>query len=177
MPQPTLISRNLAGAGRFRADLLDRLTFDVVALPALRDRTGDIPLIATHFATRMTAELGRPYFAGFADDALAALEAYSWPGNVRELRNVVERSVCRMNRTEVPLTDVVIDPFPAGDQDARPAAPPAGFHEAMHEQELRMLRNALEAARFNQKRAAASLGLSYDQFRRKLRAHHLTGGR
>ena len=164
---------NLAGAGRFRADLLDRLTFDVIALPALRDRTGDIPLLAEHFATRMTAELSRPYFAGFTPDAIAALEAYSWPGNVRELRNVVERSVCRMARPDTPLNDVVIDPFPAA---PAPSAP-VGFQHTMHEQEQRMLREALEKARFNQKRAAASLGLSYDQFRRKLRAHQLTGGR
>lgn len=167
----------LAEAGRFRADLLDRLTFDVVALPALRDRPGDIPLLATHFATRMTAELGRTYFAGFAQAAIAALEAHDWPGNVRELRNVVERSVCRLSRPEQVLSEVVINPFPRHvavvSSVISPAARAGGFHAQVRHQEAQLLRQALTDARFNQKRAAASLGLSYDQFRRLLRAHGL----
>ncbi len=98
----------LAASGRFRADLLDRLAFDVVALPPLRERPEDIPLLAEHFATRMTAELGREYFAGFAPAAMDRLRAHGWPGNVRELRNVVERSVCRTERPAQPLD--VVDP-------------------------------------------------------------------
>ncbi len=109
----------LAASGRFRADLLDRLAFDVVLLPPLREREEDIPLLAEHFATRMTAELGRAFFPGFAPSALAALAGYGWPGNVRELRNVVERSVCRMTRPERRLAEVVIDPFGGGGGVAR----------------------------------------------------------
>lgn len=169
----------LAEAGRFRADLLDRLTFDVVALPALRDRPGDITLLATHFATRMTAELGRAYFAGFTPGAIAVLESHSWPGNVRELRNVVERSVCRLSRPEQALGDVVINPFPSQAEAVSAAISPArqaeSFHAQIKLQEVQVLRQALANARFNQKRAAASLGLSYDQFRRLLRAHGLQG--
>lgn len=167
----------LAGAGRFRADLLDRLTFDVVVLPALRDRPGDILLLATHFATRMTAELGRPYFAGFTPTAIAALESHNWPGNVRELRNVVERSVCRLSRPEQALSEVVIDPFPrhatAVSAVTTSAAPVGGFHAQVRLQEAQLLQQALTKARFNQKRAAVALGLSYDQFRRLLRVHGL----
>lgn len=167
----------LAEAGGFRADLLDRLTFDVVSLPALRDRPGDIQLLATHFATRMTAELGRDYFAGFAADAIAALESHGWPGNVRELRNVVERSVCRLSRPERELSEVIINPFPqrveAMSVLTTPLIPATGFRAQVRNQEAQLLRQALANARFNQKRAAASLGLSYDQFRRRLRAHGL----
>ncbi|HUN52695.1 MAG TPA: sigma 54-interacting transcriptional regulator, partial [Candidatus Sulfotelmatobacter sp.] len=75
----------LADGGRFRADLLDRLAFDVVTIPPLRERREDIPLLANHFAVAMTRELGREVFAGFGRAAEAALLAHGWPGNVREL--------------------------------------------------------------------------------------------
>ena len=173
----------LAAAGRFRADLLDRLAFDVVRLPPLRERVGDIVLLAEHFATRMTAALGREYFPGFAPAALEALAAHAWPGNVRELRNAVERSVCRAARPERKLADLVIDPFggpapPAVPVPVRvpvevPVAPPQPglLRDALAALEGRMLAEALAATRFNQRQAAARLGLGYDQFRRHLRAH------
>src|SRR3954471_9541526 len=82
-----------ARAGRFREDLLDRLAFDVLTLPPLRARSGDIALLADHFARAMAADLGWKVFPGFSEGAQAALEAYGWPGNVRELKNVVERAV------------------------------------------------------------------------------------
>jgi psp operon transcriptional activator len=182
----------LAASGRFRADLLDRLAFDVVAVPALRDRPEDIALLAEHFATRMTAELGRPYFAGFTPAAMDRLRAHDWPGNVRELRNAVERSVCRAEDPEKPLDDVVIDPFGALSPRPPPArqggeeetgalgAPPlplgegsqaSDFRTAVRRLEADLLGRALQATRFNQRRAADRLGLSYDQFRRLLKAH------
>lgn len=162
----------LAAAGKFRPDLLDRLAFDVVALPPLRERHDDVPLLADHFATRMTAELGREYFAGFSEPALAALIAHPWPGNVRELRNVVERSVCRAPAGQA-LAEVVLDPFPAIRAGATPASsavvPPSDFRSAVQAFEADLLRRALHQARFNQKRAARALGLSYDQFRHLIR--------
>src|SRR3546814_20070052 len=79
-------------AGRFRADLLDRLSFEVITLPPLRHREGDVRVLADHFGRRMAAELGWPKWPGFAANAMATMEAYQWPGNVRELRNVGERS-------------------------------------------------------------------------------------
>src|SRR5579875_1708206 len=98
----------LAAAGKFRADLLDRLAFDVVAVPPLRARKEDIPLLAEHFARRMTSELKRDFFGGFTADAMARLLAHPWPGNVRELKNVVERSLCRAERPEEPLDEIVL---------------------------------------------------------------------
>ncbi|MDQ2801734.1 MAG: phage shock protein operon transcriptional activator [Pseudomonadota bacterium] len=182
---------SLAAAGRFRADLLDRLAFDVVTLPPLRARRDDITLLAEHFATRMTAELGGAYFAGFSPAALAQLLAHKWPGNVRELRNVVERSVCRMSRPDRTLSEVIIDPFgrpwKAGERPvATPVEPkprvdaPAplsveadDFRSAVRRYEAQLLRQALEQARFNQRRAAARLGLTYDQMRHHLKRHDL----
>ena len=106
-----------AAAGRFRADLLDRLAFEVITLPPLRARREDIPLLAGHFGREMAAELACPLFPGFSDAALERLSAHDWPGNVRELRNVVERSVARAlaraepDDTLSPIDAVAIDPF------------------------------------------------------------------
>ena len=102
---------DLAAQGKFRPDLLDRLAFDVVTVPPLRSRRDDIPILADYFATRMSSELGRPFFAGFTGLALEQLENHDWPGNVRELRNVVERSVYRMSDAGKKLGEIIIDPF------------------------------------------------------------------
>jgi psp operon transcriptional activator len=103
--------RALADAGEFRADLLDRLSFDVVHLPPLRRRTGDIGELAQHFAVAMSAELGWALFPGFTDAAMARLERHDWPGNIRELKNAVERSLFRWGDQETPVDQVVVDPF------------------------------------------------------------------
>ncbi len=177
----------LARSGRFRADLLDRLAFDVVQVPPLRVRREDIVLLALHFARRMASELGRPAFPGFTRRAEAVLLAHDWPGNVRELRNVVERSVARDDRASRPLETIVLDPFripgeaaatPIEPTVAAPSLPGAGgdFLAATRAYEARLLRDALAASRFNQKRAAASLGLTYYQFRHHLRVHGLLAG-
>ncbi len=97
--------------GRFRADLLDRLSFEVVTLPPLRARQGDIPLLAEHFARRMAVELDWPNWPGFTSRAMSALESFHWPGNVRELRNAVERAVYRHEDPERPIDDITFDPF------------------------------------------------------------------
>jgi psp operon transcriptional activator len=100
-----------ADLGRFRADLLDRLSFEVITLPPLRVRQGDIPLLAEHFARRMAVELEWPNWPGFAPEAMSAFETHDWPGNVRELRNVVERAVYRHEDPERPITEITFDPF------------------------------------------------------------------
>jgi psp operon transcriptional activator len=101
---------SMAAAGRFRADLLDRLAFDVITLPPLRHRREDIAVVAEHVALRMTKELGRDVFPGFTERAMATLMHYDWPGNVRELRNVVERAVYRASADQ-PVDEVTLDPF------------------------------------------------------------------
>lgn len=97
--------------GKFRADLLDRLSFEVITLPPLRAREGDIQLLADHFGRRMAVELDWPNWPGFSPRALAKLEAYPWPGNVRELRNVVERAVYRHEDPERAIDEIVFNPF------------------------------------------------------------------
>lgn len=107
--------------GLFRADLLDRLAFDVVQLPPLRERQSDIMLLATQFAIQMCRELGLPLFPGFSERAAMALQNYRWPGNIRELKNVVERSVYRHGSSERELDNIIINPF-RQQQTAPPAA-------------------------------------------------------
>jgi psp operon transcriptional activator len=179
--------RRLADEGRFRADLLDRLSFDVVHLPPLRHRLSDVPELAHHFAVQMCAELGWDLFPGFTDSAAMKLLKHSWPGNVRELKNVVERSVSRWPDPTSPLGEVVIDPFdsPFGDwgeptptsrvPDQKPTTTgsPVRFARAVADFEKRLLRQALDANDNHQGRTAKSLGLSYDQLRGLLRKHRL----
>ncbi|BDX05723.1 phage shock protein operon transcriptional activator [Planctobacterium marinum] len=101
----------LAENGEFRADLLDRLAFDVITLPPLRERREDILVLAEHFAINMIREMELELFSGFTEKAKRVLLDYDWPGNIRELKNVVERSVYRTNNPYVPVHDIIIDPF------------------------------------------------------------------
>ncbi|MEP7316473.1 MAG: phage shock protein operon transcriptional activator [Sphingomicrobium sp.] len=116
----------LVEQGNFRADLLDRLSFEVVTLPPLRVRKGDIPLLAEHFGRRMAVELDWPNWPGFSEAAARALDSYNWPGNVRELRNVVERAVYRHEDPERSIEQIQFDPF------SSPWAPAALATEAAH---------------------------------------------
>jgi len=182
----------LAQEGRFRADLLDRLAFDVVNVPPLRARPEDILELAQHFAVSFTAELKRPYFPGFSERAVDALLAWPWPGNVRELKNAVERSIYRASDPERPIDQVHFDPFApahapaaataarrkaneAGAEDAAPpfSSLPLDFRALVGEFEQRLLARALDAADGNRRVAAESLELSYDQLRGLLRKHKL----
>jgi psp operon transcriptional activator len=181
-----------AQAGRFREDLLDRLAFDVLTLPPLRARTGDVALLADHFARAMAADLGWSAFPGFSAGAQASLEAYAWPGNVRELKNVVERAVAS-SADEAPIDAIVFDPFespfrprpqnsapqpsvsdPSLTAPAKASSPlPSNFKAAVASFETELLTRALQDARHNQRLAAKRLGLGYHQFRNTLRKHGL----
>ncbi|MBX3561773.1 MAG: phage shock protein operon transcriptional activator [Sphingomonas sp.] len=103
---PRMVEQN-----RFRADLLDRLSFEVVTLPPLRHRHSDIPVLADHFGRRMGLELGWDVWPAFSEEAMARLLAHGWPGNVRELRNVIERAVYRWEDQTVPIDEIQFDPF------------------------------------------------------------------
>lgn len=175
---------SLAADGRFRADLLDRLAFDVITLPPLRQRAEDIPLLAEHFALQMTKELRRELFPGFTPRALAALSAHPWPGNVRELKNVVERAVYRTAPGQK-VDNIVLDPFhspwrphPGQSPAIAGGQPPAGPYDyaaRVATVERQLLEQALAANQHRQKRTAAFLGLTYDQLRNHLRKHGLIG--
>lgn len=101
----------LAEAGEFRADLLDRLAFDVITIPPLRERREDIMMLAETFAINMAREMEMELFSGFTEKAKRTLLDYEWPGNIRELKNVVERAVYRTNNPHLPVHDIVLDPF------------------------------------------------------------------
>lgn len=170
----------MVSEGLFRADLLDRLAFDVVQLPPLRERRSDIMLLADHFAIQMCRELRWPLFPGFSEQAQETLLGYRWPGNIRELKNVVERSVYRHGTSEIPLDDIIIDPFrrPAplpeptpSDESTEQITLPLDLRQFQQQQEKTLLQSALQQARFNQKNAAELLGLTYHQLRALLKKH------
>lgn len=167
---------SLVQAGRFKKDLLDRLSFEVLFLPPLRERKEDIPLLVNHFASRMSFELQRQELPYFSEEAMAMLENYHWPGNVRELKNVVERAVYRSDGPSI--SHIVFDPFhsPYGigltEEEERSKTEPdtpqpisKPFYESVREIEIRLMKQALEEAKYNQKKAARILNLTYYQFR------------
>lgn len=189
--------KQMAEDGLFRWDLLDRLSFDVVHMPPLRAREKDIDLLAEHFAIRFAAEYGWHHFPGFSNQVRESLHDYQWPGNVRELKNAIERSLHRQGEDGTPLQSLVIDPFEVGDpesasfqspeitiepqrqqtnlqHEAEPRATiPSDIRKALDEQEARWLKEALANSGQNQKKAAAQLGLSYDQVRGLMKKHGL----
>ncbi|WP_341365031.1 phage shock protein operon transcriptional activator [Thalassospira sp. SN3W] len=182
--------RELAKTGKFRADLLDRLAFDVIAVPPLRERPDDILPLAEQFALEMTKRLSRSVFAGFTPAAARQLLSHSWPGNVRELRNVVERSLYLAEDDENPLVHIVLDPF-AGiwsetgskTEPTKTETPISGdgantdFKSEVAAFEIRLLEKALANNANNQTEAAKQLGLNYHQFRRLLDKHNLLPGK
>jgi psp operon transcriptional activator len=174
--------QRLAADGSFRKDLLDRLAFDVVTVPPLRERVEDIMPLAHAFAINMASELKWSYFPGFSPRISSALLRNRWPGNVRELKNSIERSVYRSADQDKPITKLALDPFDtpfrvdeSASAKSKPVMPrrapllPADLKQRLVDTEVNLLNAALEKARFNQRLAADLLGLSYHQFRGKLR--------
>jgi len=192
-----------ASRGRFKRDLLDRLSFEVLFLPPLRERKEDILLLASHFASRIAFELGREEIPELSERAIEALLDYPWPGNVRELKNVIERAVYRAD--DPVIEEIDFDPFRSpwaplraerGTRTGRemaeetedtahavarrfaaPSSIPAEINfdgalpDCLRSVELHFLRRALKSARYNQRTAAKSLGLTYHQFRRLYRKY------
>ena len=182
----------MAARGRFRPDLLDRLSFEVITLPPLRVREGDIAVLADHFGRRMAAELEWQAWPGFAPHVSRQLEEHSWPGNVRELRNTAERAVYRWDDPAKPIAHIQFDPFdspwkPSAQAEAvvahraERAVPLANgsFDEvsdlrgAVDGHERAIIEHHLGRNRYNQRQTAKALGLSYDQLRHCLRKHGL----
>jgi DNA-binding NtrC family response regulator len=107
--------RGLVAASQFRQDLFFRLSVFPITVPPLRDRQGDIALLARHFAARFAAEMRRRGQASIDPAALAALEAYSWPGNVRELENAIERALILGDDNVVRTAQLHLPEAPAAD--------------------------------------------------------------
>jgi psp operon transcriptional activator len=175
----------LVREGRFKQDLLDRLSFEVLRVPPLRERKGDILLLAHHFAARMSTELGLEESPRFTEEAARALEAHPWPGNIRELKNTVERSTYRSGSMRI--RELVFDPLgpvheekatceiavekESGGGQSLEGLMEKQLPQAVQALEIAMVKRALNRTRYNQRRASEILGITYHQFRGLYRKH------
>jgi two-component system response regulator PilR (NtrC family) len=170
--------------GRFREDLYYRINVIPIALPPLRERREDIPLLADHFLAKYAEQMGKP-IAAISRDALDQLMRYDWPGNIRELENVIERAVA-LEGTPAILPDS-LPPTVRGDTAARPAAsaaaaaapadglPASGFDLEAHVKEIERvyIAEALKRAGGVQVKAAELLGMSFRSFRYYVKKYNL----
>lgn len=162
-------------AGRFRRDLYYRVNVVNIELPPLRQRQGDIALLATHFLLKFQQENDKTIW-GIAEEAMEALRQYAWPGNVRELENCMERAVvlCRTGRiTPEDLGEAITQPSacPPVTGDADLLAYHAGqrLEDALAASEKKIIQAALEAHQGNRQQAAAGLGINRTTLYKKMR--------
>jgi len=184
--------KQLCREGKFKEDLLDRLSFEVVFIPPLRDRGDDILLLANYFAQRMAMECGHEDVPVFSEEVKARLLSYPWPGNVRELKNTIERAVYR-SKGDI-ISTIVLDPFEnpfANDENDVPQIrkseksdvivtksgtsfddlPLDSLDRSKFDLEENFLKRALLKSGGNQREAARLMGITYDQFRGLYRKH------
>ena len=182
--------KELCRQGKFKEDLLDRLSFEVIFIPPLRKRGDDILLLANYFGQRMAMECGHENPPVLTEKVRSELLAYSWPGNVRELKNTIERAVYRSKGDAI--TSIVLDPFEnpykikendapiAGEQQKNESInkkhafedlPLDSLNASKEELEKTFVRRAMEQAGGNQKDSAALMKITYDQFRGLYRKH------
>jgi DNA-binding NtrC family response regulator len=149
-------------AGKFREDLFYRLQVMPIALPPLRERRGDVALLASHYITRFSEEF-RKRIRGLTTEASSLLEQYQWPGNVRELRNAIERAMLLVDRDRLEPRDFSLT------RTVTPTKfllPPEGVN--LEEVERQLLMQALERSDGNQTHAAQLLGINRDQVRYRI---------
>ena len=164
---------DLVKAGTFREDLYYRLCVVEIRLPALRERRGDIPLLAQNFLREFSKEMAKDV-KDFTADALETLINYAWPGNVRELRSALERAVvlCRGDRITVRDLPAALR---SGGAEAAPQKVLAQDNLTMEEAEKQLIIRALKETDGNRTAAAAKLGMSRRTMHRKLHTYHLEG--
>jgi len=147
--------------GRFREDLFYRLYVVTLTLPPLREREGDVVLLARHYLKTLAEENGRPPL-GITSEAMAALAAYSWPGNVRELRNAIERMVVLATGDKLTVRDL-----PAAVRTpAKSPAPRPG--SALRDAERQLIEESLRRHQGSRTKAALDLGISRRTLHRKI---------
>jgi Nif-specific regulatory protein len=151
--------------GSFREDLFYRLNVVAVAMPALRDRRDDIPLLATHFLQKYARSCARRVTL-IAPEAMACLMAYDWPGNVRELENAIERAIV-LGTTEQILPDDL--PEAIVESRVEPAASGAKFHEMIREIKKQLVGRALKDTGGSYAEAARILGLHPNNLHRLMK--------
>ena len=166
--------KRLVEEGRFREDLFYRLYVVNLTLPPLRDRDGDIVLLAQHYLKVLAAEHGKKV-AGITADAMEALTAYDWPGNVRELRNVIERMVVLSTGDKLTLRDLpaALRGGAAGRGGAGAARPGGRLRDA----ERQWIEEALARRKGSRTRAAEDLGISRRTLHRKINEYGLRSPR
>ena len=176
----------LVARGQFRQDLYYRINVISVDLPPLRERPGDVPLLAEHFLAHFRDELGRSV-TGFTPEAAGALRRYDWPGNVRELENAIERAtvLCRTLRIDLDdLPDPVRKASGASDPPMPPAAAgdaiipsaPMPLRDALEIPEREIIRAALERNAWNRQATATELDINRTTLYKKMRRYRLDVG-
>jgi len=152
--------------GEFRKDLYDRIAFETLILPPLRQRREDIPILVAHFSSMLTREIPNFEPRRFSAEAVRQMMHYYWPGNIRELKNVVERLLLQPGDGIVLTSDLPLEIT---------AAAPAGknFNEKVEAFKKHLVLSAWLDSGKNQKKAADILGVSYDQFRHYYRKYGL----
>ena len=173
----------LVAAGGFRQDLYYRINVVTIKMPPLRERAGDILLLANHFLRQFCKETGREII-GFTDEALATLQRYEWPGNVRELENAVERAVVLCRQPRIDVSDL---PESMGSISAKPisTAPrlddgipdePMSLERALETPERKIIERALQRNDWNRQATAAELDINRTTLYKKMRKYRLDVG-
>jgi DNA-binding NtrC family response regulator len=151
--------------GRLRQDLYFRINTVTVTLPSLRERSGDIPLLAKSFLERFRLKHSREVDT-IDPEAYRRLLSYSWPGNIRELEHAVERAVLVARGKEIALSDLP-EPLQANASPEGSAPPPGSLEEIERVSIVR----ALESTGWNKQAAAQVLGLRRPTLYSKMRRH------
>jgi transcriptional regulator with GAF, ATPase, and Fis domain len=156
--------------GKFRRDLFFRLQVVEIQVPPLRQKRGDIPLLANHFLTRFVRETARR-IKGFTPAAMQKMEQYNWPGNVRELRNVVERAVALSKSPMLDASDIWLSSLEI--PSAAPAAPVGYEPITIEEMEKRQILSTLEFTNWNKSQAATILAIERSTLDRKIKSYQI----
>jgi DNA-binding NtrC family response regulator len=178
----------LVANGEFRQDLYYRINVVMIQLPPLRDRVGDITLLADHFLAIKAREAGKQ-ITGFTDEAMAALRGYAYPGNARELENIIERAVVLTRATRISIEDLpahVLDNatgrlLPAHVRDEQTGArswtldtyTPMPLRTALEEPEKQIILAALEANDWNRQQTAEALDINRTTLYKKIKQYGL----
>ncbi|MFC1739383.1 sigma-54-dependent transcriptional regulator [Planctomycetota bacterium] len=157
--------------GRFREDLYYRINVVTINLPSLRERVGDIRLLAKHFL-QMYGTRHKKQKLGITDEAFAYLERYNWPGNIRELENTIERAVLLSKNKFIGPDD--LPKSITENQNHRPGEPkPTSLKEALAEPEKQIIRQALKANNWNRQQTAKQLQINRTTLFKKMKHHGL----
>src|SRR5690606_12738527 len=179
--------QDLVARGQFREDLFYRINVVNIRLPSLKERAGDIPLLAEHFLAKYRREIGKE--RALSPEALEALRRHAWPGNVRELENAIERAVVLSRKPAITVDDLpetIREGKPAGERAASAGAgagvvspalqngwTPMPLADALLEPERQIILTALEANHWNRQATAAQLGINRTTLYKKIKQFRL----